>query len=34
VMVVAAGTPTSAPTAPLANSAINPDTTYLVCMGY
>jgi prepilin-type N-terminal cleavage/methylation domain-containing protein len=34
VMVVPAGTPTSAPVAPLATSAIVDDTTYLVCMGY
>jgi prepilin-type N-terminal cleavage/methylation domain-containing protein len=34
VMVVASGTPTSSPVAPLATSAIVDDTTYLVCMGY
>ena len=34
VMVVAAGTPTTAPVAALATSAIVDDTTYLVCMGY
>jgi hypothetical protein len=34
VMVVAASTPTSAPTAPLATSALVDDAIYLVCMGY
>jgi len=34
VMVVAAGTPTTAPVAALATNAIVDDTTYLVCMGY
>ncbi|HEY4698551.1 MAG TPA: prepilin-type N-terminal cleavage/methylation domain-containing protein [Gallionella sp.] len=34
VMVVAAGTPTTTPVAPLATTAIVDDTTYLVCMGY
>jgi len=34
VMVVAAGTPTGTPTAPIATGSIVDDTTYLVCMGY
>jgi prepilin-type N-terminal cleavage/methylation domain-containing protein len=34
VMVVAAGTPTTTPVAAVTNININPDTTYLVCMGY
>jgi prepilin-type N-terminal cleavage/methylation domain-containing protein len=34
VMVVAVGTPTTAPVAAIATTSINDDTTYLVCMGY